>query len=305
LDRLVIRPFIEAVSSRSLTRDLVLHLWRALGPRTNRTDVLANTFGRWFFEGRELESLSPACRFVFNAANLTTGVRFAFERDRLGDWVFGSVSTSGSGVRLAQAVAASAAVPGVFAPFTMRGVHFPCDGGRPAKLLDGGAYDNSGLEAVDDLRHALLIAVNAGGIFHTRAVYGRIPVIRDLDRAAALLYRQSTALRTRAMVDRFKAWEAAAKAGQPPPAWARRGVLFGLATRLDAAKIPQEWTKAAGRDEYRDRVRRLAEYKTSFGRFPNEVCQQLIHRGWWLTGMSLTKYHPGALGHPLPVWTNV
>lgn len=295
LDDGVIRPFVERITTRSLTMGLVLNIWRVLGPGT-RTDLLASFFDRWFFDGRRLEDLSSDCRFIFNTANLTTGVRFGFERDVLGDWVLGLASTRGTGFRVAQAAASSAAVPGAFAPFVVRGVDFPCARGRTAKLLDGGAYDNSGLEAVDDIPEALLVAVNAGGLFRTGA-WGGVPIVRDLQRASSLLYRQSTALRHREMVERFESWEAARGASEPVPRWGRQGVLFGLATTFEA---PAEWADTRPeRDEWRVR---LATYKTSFAKFPREICEGLLYRGWWLTGATLTAYHRAALPHALPDW---
>jgi NTE family protein len=295
LDHLLIRPFVERITSHSLTMGLVLNIWRVLGPGT-RTDLLASFFDKWFFDGRRLEDLSPECRFIFNAANLTTGVRFGFERDVLGDWALGLASTEGTGIRVAQAAASSAAVPGAFAPFVVKGVDFPCARGRTAKLLDGGAYDNSGLEAVDGLPEALLVAVNAGGLFRTGA-WGGVPIVRDLQRANSLLYRQSTGLRRREMVERLEAWEKARKAGEPPPEWGRQGVLFGLATTFDA---PDEWSNT--RPEHDEWRVQLAMYKTSFAKFPLEICERLLYRGWWLTGATLTAYHRAVLPRSLPDW---
>jgi NTE family protein len=118
--------------------DPLENVWRTVGPSTG-TNLLAREFDAWFFHEKLLEDLDPSCRFVFNAANVTTGVRFGFERDILGDWVMGRVATKGTGIRVAEAVAASAAVPGAFAPFVLKGVEFPCANRRTAKLLDGGA----------------------------------------------------------------------------------------------------------------------------------------------------------------------
>jgi NTE family protein len=65
-----------------------------------------------------------------------------------------------------------------------------------------------GLEVLDDLPDVCLLALNAGGVFHTGA-YGGIPIVRDLQLANGLLYRQTTALRMRTMVERLKAFEPA------------------------------------------------------------------------------------------------
>ncbi len=111
VDRLVISPFVQAISTTSLTSELLRNLWRAMGSLT-RTDLLADAFDRWFYRGLLLEQLPEGCRFIFNASSVTTGVRFGFERDVVGDWVIGRAATAGSGIRMSQAVAASAAVPG-------------------------------------------------------------------------------------------------------------------------------------------------------------------------------------------------
>src|SRR5207249_1211281 len=88
--------------------------------------------------------------------------------------------------------------------------------GRRVRLMDGGVYDNMGLEPLDDLSDAMLVALNAGGVFHTGR-YGRIPVLRDFVVSQSLLYRQSTALRRRWMVERFRAWEDAPMTASQQP----------------------------------------------------------------------------------------
>jgi NTE family protein len=295
LDRLVIEPFIDRISERSLIWALLLNLWKIIGPKT-RTNLLADTFDDWFCGGQQLEQLSPNCRFVFNAADLTTGVRFGFERDVFGDYVLGRHTTDGSGLRLADAVAASAAFPGAFAPLVLGKYQFPCGDGRVAQLLDGGAYDNLGLEVVDDLRDAFLVAINAGGLFHTGR-FGGLPWVRDLVRVNSLLYRQSTSLRQREMIGRFQAFEQAKKQNQPPPDWGRQGILFGLAATF---KEPSsEWV--ASRPEHEELRLKLALVKTTFARFDRELCRQLVYRGWWLAGCSIATFQRDLIDQ-LPSW---
>jgi NTE family protein len=294
-EQLVIGPIVESITASSLKGELVRNAWRAVGRQT-RTDLLAHALDRRFFGGRTLESLDPGCRFVLNAANLVTGVRFAFERDVLGDYVTGFASTSGTGIRVATAVAASAAVPGAFAPLPVRNIRFPCPRGAEPLLVDGGAYDNTGLEAFDSDRYRdlFLITMNAGGIFVTGG-WGGVPIVRDLARANSLLYRQSTGLRTRWMVDRFKAFEAAGN-GDTPPAWGRRGVLFALGSDITGA----------GADAWRARFpehrtwkgKDLAFVPTVFDRLDPSLCRLLMYRGWWLTGAALARFHPGSVELP-------
>lgn len=287
----VIEPIISSITSSSLKETVLARLWQAIGSRT-RTDVLTGALDERFFHRRTLESLDEGARFIINAANLTTGVRFTFERDLLGDYVLGLTETAGTGITVAAAVAASAAVPGVFAPVRLPRVSFPCGArvGTPV-LLDGGAYDNTGLEALDGDRYrdVFLVTMNAGGVFVTGR-WGGIPIIRDLARANSLLYRQSTGLRTRWMVDRFKASELANKQGLPSPSWGRQGVLVGLGTTVEGPGV-EAWRSQ--HEEHRTwHGRDLAFVPTVFDRLDPRLCRLLIYRGWWLTGAALARYYP-------------
>lgn len=294
VDELVVEPVIERVSSRSFKRSLVRGLWRTLGPMT-RTELLAKRLDEWFFDGIELEDLDPEVRWIFNAANLTTGARFTFERDVFGDYTIGLARTPGAGIGLSLAVAASAAVPGAFPPLVLDDAHFPCATVPPA-LLDGGTYDNTGLEAIDSerYRHAFLLVLNAGGLLRP-GVYGRVPVIRDLARANSLLYRQSTALRTRTIVERFQQGRRGDGDGQLPFG-ARRGVLVGLATDFpaDGSAPLRQWREAFAEHRSFD-GRDLALVPTVFDRLDAGLCRALVYRGWWLAGAGLSAFHPGQL----------
>jgi NTE family protein len=292
---LVIGPIVDSISRSSLKGELVKNAWRAVGRKT-RTDLLAQALDRRFFQGRTLESLDPGCRFVINAANLVTGVRFVFERDVVGDYVIGLAPTGGTGIRVATAAAASAAVPGAFAPLPVRGIAFPCPRETEPLLVDGGAYDNTGLEAFDGDRYQdlFLITMNAGGIFVTGR-WGGVPVARDLARANSLLYRQSTGLRTRWMVDRFKAFEAG-QAGGTPLDWSRRGLLFGLGSNITGPG-PDQWRARFAEHRSWD-GKDLAFVPTVFDRLDPRLCRLLIYRGWWLTGAAMARYYPGLVELP-------
>ena len=296
-DRHVLRPLVDRISGGSLKWKLIGNSWRTAG-RASRTDVLADAFDDWWFDGRRLDQLPPQVRWIVNAANMTTGVGFKFERDVLGDYVVGWLSTAERPMRLAEAVAASAAVPGVFADVHVD-APFPCLDGHEVRLLDGGAYDNSGIQPLDDVQDACLVAVNAGGTFRVGQL-GRLPVVRDLQRANAILYRQSTGLRRQVMVERFQVWEEAQKAGTPPPRFGRQGVLFSLGTQM---RVSDEW--AEGRPEHPEWREELVSVPTSFDKFPRDLCRRLVYRGWWLTGASLSRFHRELLPALLPSWREV
>jgi NTE family protein len=289
VDELVVDPVVDSITGSSLKWEIARNLWRATGAGT-RTGLLARALDRRFFDGAALEDLDPECRFIFNAANLCTGARFAFERDVVGDYVLGLAPTTATGLSVATAVSASAAVPGTFPPVQLPAIQFPCaHGRREAVLVDGGAYDNTGLEALDGDRYhdVFLVSLNAGGVFVTGRL-GRIPVVRELARANSLLYRQSTALRTRWMVERFHGWDQ--KPGGQRPVSARQGLLFTLASDRTGAAV-EDWRER--HPEHRSwNGRDLAFVPTVFDRLDPALCRLLVYRGWWLTGASFAQFHP-------------
>jgi NTE family protein len=300
VDEVLVEPAVKRVSSRSLKLSLVGGVWRTLGAAT-RTDLLARQLDRWFFDGLLLEDLEPQVRWVVNAANIVTGVRFTFERDVVGDYVTGLAPTSGSSLRLAQAAAASAAVPGAFAAWPVKGISFPCGWPTPV-LLDGGVYDNTGLEVLDSerYRYVFTVSMNAGGLLRPGG-YGRVPLVRDLARANALLYRQSTSLRTRMMVASFQGGRGTPLDGELPPG-ARRGVLVALATSFaaESGDALSAWRERfpehrswAGRD--------LALVPTVFDKLDRGLCERLVYRGWWLAGAAMARYYPELAPAPTAV----
>ena len=116
-----------------------------------------------------------------------------------------------------------------------------------------------------------------GGCERRRSIrdrgYGGLPVIRDLKRAQGLLYRRTTSLRMRSMVERFKALEDARAKGEEPQPWARLGVVFGLATTVDAT---DEWLEGRpDHDEWRVETARLP---TVFSSFTPDVCRSVLYR---------------------------
>ncbi|WP_138733742.1 patatin-like phospholipase family protein [Modestobacter excelsi] len=293
-DELVVDPVVAQLSSRSLKFALLRGLWRTVGPAT-RTDVLARRLDEWFLHEAELEHLDPGVRWIISAANMMSGVRFGFERDVVGDYTIGLLPTKGTGLRLSRAVAASAAVPGTFAPVRLGDLQFPC-GTVPPALLDGGVYDNTGLEALDGERYrdVFLFTLNAGGLLRA-GPYGKVPLVRDLARANSLLYRQSTTLRTRDMVNRFRRGRELPP-GSRLPDGAHRGVLVSLATDMPTERPEPLRAWYAAHPEHRTYDGRdLARVPTVFDKLDERLCRALVYRGWWLMGAALAAYHPERL----------
>jgi NTE family protein len=304
VDRLVIAPAMTTITTRSLSRDLLANAWRALPPGVTRTDLLDRLLDQRFFDGRLLRDLPTGCWFMFNAANAATGARFRFDRDLLGDYVLGSAATATTGLRVSTAVAASAAVPGLFPPLQLKDIAFACGDAHQARLIDGGVYDNLGLEPITKRPELFLVALNAGGLFHTNTygTFSRIPVLRDLERANALLYRQVSALRSRWLFDRLSRGNSGLDNGS------RRGVLVALTSQFDPAALSAE--AAEGLAEWRDVApeqdpgtrRQLPRVATSFGRFSPDLAEALLYLGWWLCGAAFATYHREMLPAQLPRW---
>src|SRR3954462_10137863 len=103
------------------------------------------------------------------------------------------------------------------------------------------------------------------------------------------------------LADQLKDWEQAHEARQPPPAGSRQGVIFGLSSTIPAT---DEWLSErpefpGGSDVLRHE---LAELRTSFDLFPRRTCEELVHRGWWLTGATMSLFHRELLPAELPRW---
>jgi NTE family protein len=137
--------------------------------------VLADVLDRYFFKGRTLQDLpadGEGPLFVFNATDLTSGTDWRFCRPYMGSYRIGLIRDPR--VRLAQAVAASAAFPPVVSPLTVAfdpnaleategaDLHDEIAALGRVALTDGGAYDNLGLAPIMGRCRSLLVS-DAGG----------------------------------------------------------------------------------------------------------------------------------------------
>ncbi len=126
--------------------------------------------------------------------------------------------------------------------------------------------------------------------------FGGLPIIKDLQRADSMLYRQSTSLRTRWMVERFEAYEHASDPASRPSG-ARRGVLFGLATTVGLSgrevmsDLHDDFVEAFPERRTHGGVD-LSLMPTVFDQLDPGLVDALVYRGWWLTGAILAQCHP-------------
>jgi NTE family protein len=170
--------------------------------------------------------------FVFYATCLQTGSSFRFTRDGLHDWKLGTIKELE--LPLATAIAASAAFPPFLAPLNLhtdsaRWIRKPEIPGLEhadrirAKLIlvDGGVYDNLGVEALWRTLQCVLVS-DAGAPFEFIATpwhnwLGQLSRVRDI------LVQQTRALRKRMLMADFKA--------VPEPRYA--GAYWGIGTQIE------------------------------------------------------------------------
>lgn len=274
LDARVIRPLRE-FCTRAI--DFKAVSLGALLPGRTIGDVLADSYDD-LFEGITLQDLPDSPQFVFNATNLKTGRLVRLQKTRLADYTIGIIPHPR--IRLAVAVAASSAFPPVLSPVTIEvdpaswvdtkgTIHFgDPDYNRRLALTDGGAYDNLGLETVDDF--ATVIVSDAGAPFGTEestTAFWPEQALRALDIATD----QARSLRKRLLFAEAKP--------------AGRVIAFS-GIDSDASKYPASQTLKPDPAT----IDRLAHLRTRLDPFDEEEQGQLINWGWLMMDVALRSY---------------
>jgi hypothetical protein len=233
-----------------------------------RSWVAARALDRTLFERARLDAMNGDVAHVICAADLQTAEHVYFS-DR-----FVNCFRAGWGVpgdlRLAQAVQASAALPGAFNAVTLPVAphHFEkAPPFRSFKLTDGGVYDNMGTEWPMRLTQRLregttpaglapvdeLVVVNgsaAQGVVKRESL--RAPLLGEITTLLAVkdvLYDQTTAVRRRLLDLRFRVTR------RDPGA--REGRLAGALVQIDRSPydVPDEFAKFG--DDLADRAREV------------------------------------------------
>jgi NTE family protein len=152
------------------TIDVPAVLLAGLVPFVTINDRLARSY-RGLFGKHDLRDLPDRPEFVFDATSLQSGDLWRFSKRAEGDWRVGSRLTPDT--PLARVVAASSAFPPLLSPARLSYPAAGLEAGsdptlsdtryrRKVRLVDGGVYDNLGLEAVWASCRQVLIS-DAGG----------------------------------------------------------------------------------------------------------------------------------------------
>jgi len=271
LDTEVIEP-LRAFCRRNIDERAVA--WGTIHPGKSIGDVLADFYDDMFL-GKTLDDLPQAPQFVFNATNLQTGRLVRIAKIGLREYTIGQIALPD--LRIAVAVAASSAFPPVLSPVEIAvnpdnwidlggASHFgdPNYTGR-LSLTDGGAYDNLGLETVDDFDP--VIVSDAGAPFGTAesaSAFWPKQAMRALDIATD----QARALRKRLLFAECEASD-------------RQAAYAGIDGDITRYTAPQTLTADPRL------VKSLARLRTRLNPFSDEEQGRLINWGWLMMDVAL------------------
>jgi NTE family protein len=304
-DRLVSRPTMRFAGGHI---DVVV-IALGLIPGINPADLLARWFDRALTKGMRLADLPDHPRFTFDAANLATGVSWRFSRPYMGDARLGVVCDPD--LPLSRAVAASAAFPPFVAPLVLHlepGALRRTDGAdlfddprssalkERVLLLDGGAYDNLGIEPIEG-RCRIVLASDAGGNLRvdprrTRYRFWWPQLRRTLDLAVEV----GRAQRRRALVDRATAARRLPE-GDPVRNDLRTEHVALWRTSLDIGRhrlLPDGWNVVEGWSEY------LASRPTRLWPMPSADRDRLVDWGYLTSDLMLRSWIPELADAPAP-----
>ena len=206
------RPFHEAVTQHS-ARNRALRRWafrRATLRGPTRGSAMGEVLVEQFLHARRVVDLDPALQVVLTSTELSTGRAFRVSRDFVGSFDF-DYQRPTDDLSLGTAVAASAAVPLLFPPVYLRtdGLGLK-DPPGVLSLVDGGVYDNLGLEWFQGWEAGRPVAARPVDfilVVDASGPLGRAPSplrgIRAISRSRAIQYFQTRASRSRWFVGRL------------------------------------------------------------------------------------------------------
>jgi len=259
-------------------------------PFVSAGNRLAELYDRHIFDGLLLRDIADRPRFVFNATNLQTGGLFRFTKRYLADWR--ALLVNHRQVKLSEAVAASSAFPPVLSPLrldlseeqvsTPAGARFadPRLHRRPV-LVDGGVYDNLGLESIWK-RCGVLIASYAG--LNSAAEPENFSVDHLLPVVFTFL-ESSIDWRERVLVSLFQHQLAD---GKPE----RRGAYWSAGTNLTDYPVHDGWKPSAAA------LQQAAATPTRLESLNAEEQRVVIEAGYAFADAAMRSYLPSGAAPP-------
>ena len=294
-------PFHEAVTSHNM-RNAAIGRWavRRLTLRgPSRGSAMGDVMVDRLLQARDVTDLDPGLQVVLTSTDLATGRAFRVSRDFVGSYDFGYPPPP-AGLSLGQAVAASAAVPVLFPPVYLRTEGLGLlDAPEVLSLVDGGVYDNLGLEWFQGWGSGrpanardvdFIMVVDASGPMVTRARTMR--GLRAINRGREIQYTQTRAARIRWFVGDLIA-----------------GRMHGsyLVAKYDPSGFKHPNGAAIDPSLYDGALpagfaAKLAGLRTDLDRFLPEEAELLRYHGYWSAHARLGALHPALALASRPTW---
>ena len=262
--------------------------WRLL---QGRADLLANQLEKqWGIYGT-LQDLELAPRWVVNSTCYETGRNWQFSQKRMGDYVANYVLEPK--VNIADAISASAAVPGLIGPLTIRSTDFnwhEYKNGTPTpvnlltkryELWDGGVYDNLGIEPLYKPSGGFREGIDFMLVSDASALFRKPPqkinrrgMTRRLVRLINVAKDQIRGLRARALVNHFER-------NPGTGAYFRFGnTVEDIYNAVGASSISKDTLEET-------RVNQIREFATTLRRLSTEEFDLLLQHGFEVANATL------------------
>ena len=284
---------------RSFYLKCAYKFWKALLGRAN---LMAETIRDGWDINLSLKELPDTPRWLINATCYETGKSWRFDKKRMGDYQFGYVINPDFDV--ADAIAASAALPMLIGPFELNTTNYKWHKFGPdhgddfiliepilqrVHLWDGGIYENLGLES--------LYKIDTGpraGIDYLIVSDAGAPLRIERNRFAAYLrlidigMSQTRGLRARAVVNYFKNYP-------------NRGVYIQMGNTVDEiirrAKVQPDFKINCDTSLTSQQVRSISNMKTHVKRL-SELEFDLLHQhGYEVADTTMSCYSPTLYCH--------
>lgn len=296
----VVPRCLAVLTTRNVQRTYVLNSlllpWRLA---SGRASVLGDALeSNWGIVGK-LADLPIAPRWIINATCYQTGKNWRFQRDLMGDYQTKYVTDPD--FRLSQALAASAAVPGLIGPLRIRSRRYRWSEYREGDwhkmapkyehlhLWDGGVYDNLGVESLfkpgEGLREGTdyLIVCDASRPLSSvpRQSRWRPGYLTASMRLVDVATDQVRSLRARMLMEHFK---------QNPGSGAY--LRLGLATQKVYSRSSQGGKPALTQSE----VSQASQMETTLRRLTHSEFSLLFRHGFEVADATLSTYGNETLG---------
>jgi len=292
-------PFRSTVTSKNIRRRWMLNTFAAVVPFTEgRGGAYARTLQHNLYSHGRIADLPTSPMFILTSTDMSKGRAFRIAPGFVGSYDYDYIEPTPTSVSLGKAVAASAAFPPSLTVVNLKtkDLPFPKPAPPTLSLVDGGVYDNLGLEwfqgedeesprpSAAREEKPFTIVGNASGLLAHKDK--RFWSLASLGRNLSIQYQQSLNVRIRWWVEQLRG-------GEP-------GVY--LAIKTDPRKEPRLDPGVAAAALPSELVLPLARIRTDLDRFSTEEADLLSYHAYWTLHGRLRSY-ADHLAVAKPAWT--